>query len=144
MTILDLFSRFTIGWAVSAVNDRHLALKALDMALKRRCPDKGLLHHSDQGSPYASEDYQLLLDVGLSVWWTSSETRIRRTMVSGRSKRHPRRRFSEQCKQQAVRILVKASAGPTCPCRSVIPPSSGETHRSLGRGRRLVSFYEAS
>jgi putative transposase len=32
------------------------------MALKRRCPDLGLLHHSDQGSPYASEDYQTLLD----------------------------------------------------------------------------------
>ena len=30
--------------------------------MKRRCPDKGLLHHSDQGSPYASEDYQLRLD----------------------------------------------------------------------------------
>jgi len=60
--ILDLFSRFVVGWAVSAVNDRHLTLKALDMALKRRCPDKGLLHHSDQGSPYASEDYQFRLD----------------------------------------------------------------------------------
>jgi putative transposase len=56
--ILDLFSRFVVGWAVSAVNDRHLTIKALDMALKRRCPDSGLLHHSDQGSPYASEDYQ--------------------------------------------------------------------------------------
>jgi hypothetical protein len=32
------------------------------MALRRRCPGKGLLHHSDQGSPYASEDYQLRLD----------------------------------------------------------------------------------
>ncbi len=31
------------------------------MALKRRCPDVGLLHHSDQGSPYASEDYQTVL-----------------------------------------------------------------------------------
>ena len=60
--ILDLFSRFAVGWAISAVNDRHLALKALDMALKRRCPDSGLLHHSDQGSPYASEDYQTRLD----------------------------------------------------------------------------------
>jgi putative transposase len=56
--ILDLFSRFVVGWAVSAVNDRYLTIKALDMALKRRCPDSGLLHHSDQGSPYASEDYQ--------------------------------------------------------------------------------------
>ena len=60
--ILDLFSRFVVGWAVSAVNDRHLTLKALGMALKRRCPDAGLLHHSDQGSTYASEDYQRLLD----------------------------------------------------------------------------------
>ena len=60
--ILDLFSRFIVGWAVSAVNDRHLTIKALQMALKRRCPDAGLLHHSDQGGTYASEDYQDVLD----------------------------------------------------------------------------------
>ena len=59
--ILDLFSRYVVGWAVSAVNDRHLAIRALDGALKRRCPTAGLLHHSDQGSPYASEDYQDVL-----------------------------------------------------------------------------------
>ena len=56
--ILDLFSRFVVGWAVSAVNDRHLTLAALTMALNRRCPETGLLHHSDRGSTYASEDYQ--------------------------------------------------------------------------------------
>lgn len=60
--ILDLFSRFAVGWAVSAVNDRHLTIKALEMALKRRGPGLGLLHHSDQGSTYASEDYQDILD----------------------------------------------------------------------------------
>jgi hypothetical protein len=49
--ILDLFSRFIVGWAVSAVNDRHLVLKALDMAIRRRCPGSGLVHHSDRGSP---------------------------------------------------------------------------------------------
>jgi putative transposase len=59
--IVDLFSRFVVGWAVSAVNDRHLTLRALDMALKRRCPGAGLLHHSDQGCTYASEDYQAVL-----------------------------------------------------------------------------------
>ena len=47
-----------VGWSVSAVNDRHLTIKALDMALRRRCPGAGLLHHSDQGCTYASEDYQ--------------------------------------------------------------------------------------
>jgi transposase InsO family protein len=60
--ILDLFSRFIVGWAVSAVNDRHVTIKALEMALKRRCPDIGLLHHSDQGCTYASEDYQDILE----------------------------------------------------------------------------------
>lgn len=52
--IRDVFSRFAVGWAISAVNDRHLTMKALDMALKRRCPDSGLLQHADQGSPYAT------------------------------------------------------------------------------------------
>jgi putative transposase len=60
--ILDLFSRFIVGWAVSAVNDRHLTITALEMALKRRGPAAGLLHHSDQGCTYASEDYQAILD----------------------------------------------------------------------------------
>jgi transposase InsO family protein len=60
--ILDLYSRFIVGWAVSAANDRRLTLKALQMALKRRCPDAGLVHHSDQGCTYASEDYQAVLE----------------------------------------------------------------------------------
>ena len=60
--ILDLFSRFIVGWAVSAVNDRHVTIAALEAALTRRCPEIGLLHHSDQGSTYASEDYQDVLE----------------------------------------------------------------------------------
>lgn len=60
--IVDLYSRYCVGWAVSAVNDRHLTIRALEMAIRRRCPQAGLLHHSDQGSTYASEDYQDILD----------------------------------------------------------------------------------
>ncbi len=60
--IIDLFSRIVVGWALGPVNDRHLTLKALDMALRRRCPSAGLLHHSDQGSTYASEDYRKALE----------------------------------------------------------------------------------
>jgi putative transposase len=59
--ILDLYSRFVVGWAVSVSNDRHLAIRALESAIKRRCPDAGLLHHSDRGAPYTSEDYQRVL-----------------------------------------------------------------------------------
>jgi transposase InsO family protein len=59
--ILDLYSRFVVGWAISAVNDRRLTLQALEMAVQRRCPEPGLLHHSDRGSTYTCEDYQRYL-----------------------------------------------------------------------------------
>ena len=59
--VLDLYSRFLVGWAVSAVNDRRVTLKALAMALERRCPAVGLLHHSDRGCTYTAEDYQAVL-----------------------------------------------------------------------------------
>jgi transposase InsO family protein len=44
--------------AKSAVNDRRLTLKALDVAVQRRWPEPGLLHHSDRGCTYTCEDYQ--------------------------------------------------------------------------------------
>jgi putative transposase len=43
------------------VNDRHLTIAALKRAVLQRCPGVDLLHHSDQGSTYASEDYQEVL-----------------------------------------------------------------------------------
>lgn len=59
--IIDLYSRAVVGWAVSAVNDTRLALAALDEALRRRGPCAGLIHHTDQGSPYTSAEYQRAL-----------------------------------------------------------------------------------
>lgn len=60
--VIDLYSRFVVGWHISAVNDSRLVLAALEAALSRRAPPTGLLHHSDQGSPYASEAYQRTLE----------------------------------------------------------------------------------
>jgi putative transposase len=60
--IVDLYARLVVGWAMSATNDRRLTIAALDQALRRRCPEAGLLHHSDQGSTYASEEYRRLLE----------------------------------------------------------------------------------
>jgi putative transposase len=59
--ILDLYSRYVVGWALSAVNDRHLVIRAMETAIRRRCPAAGLIHHSDQGCTYASEDHRKLL-----------------------------------------------------------------------------------
>jgi transposase InsO family protein len=59
--ILDLYSRKVVGWAVDESLERHLALDALAMALSNRRPARGLLHHSDRGVQYASDDYQKAL-----------------------------------------------------------------------------------
>ena len=59
--IMDLFSRRIVGWAMGDRISRHLAVRALDMAVQRRRPPRGLLHHSDRGSQYASRDYQKAL-----------------------------------------------------------------------------------
>jgi transposase InsO family protein len=59
--ILDLYSRRIVGWAMSDSLERHLVIAALQMAIVRRQPPPGLLHHSDRGSQYASDDYQALL-----------------------------------------------------------------------------------
>lgn len=59
--LIDLFSRRVVGWATSDTNDRALALSALDRAVGSRRPPAGLVHHTDRGSPYASEDYRAAL-----------------------------------------------------------------------------------
>ena len=55
--ILDLFSRAIVAWSTSSNNDTSLALAALQAAVRHRRPPPGLIHHSDRGSPYASDEY---------------------------------------------------------------------------------------
>ena len=59
--VLDLFSRRGVGWAIQSHLRAALALAALHMALGRRVPDAGLLHHSDRDCQYAAEAYQRVL-----------------------------------------------------------------------------------
>jgi transposase InsO family protein len=59
--LLDLFNREVVGWSASERMTRQLAIDALQMAVGRRHPGKGLLHHTDRGSQYASADYQKIL-----------------------------------------------------------------------------------
>jgi transposase InsO family protein len=60
--VIDLYSRRVIGWAMEEHLTRDLALKALWMALDRRQPAPGLIHHSDRGCQYASADYRAELE----------------------------------------------------------------------------------
>lgn len=60
--IMDLFSRRIVGWAISKSLDREVALSALRMAISQRGLCEGLIHHSDRGVQYASDDYVDILN----------------------------------------------------------------------------------
>ena len=59
--LLDLCSRKVVGWAMSERQNRQLATDALVMAIERRQPRPGLVHHTDQGIVYASAAYRDIL-----------------------------------------------------------------------------------
>ncbi len=59
--VLDLRSRRVVGWSMSQSLEKQIVLDALRMALARRQPRPGVVHHSDRGSQYAGEACQKLL-----------------------------------------------------------------------------------
>ena len=61
-SILDLYSRQVVGWAMGEQNDTNLVEKAWRMAVTNRHPPRHLLHHSDRGCQYTSEAYLKLLE----------------------------------------------------------------------------------
>ena len=60
--IMDLFSRKIVGWSMSRWLSRHLAIDALKMAVEMRNPSGRLIHHSDRGCQYTSDDFRDELD----------------------------------------------------------------------------------
>lgn len=60
--MLDLYARKVVGWSMSPRNDQALVLDALIMAIEHRAPEPGLIHHTDRGRLYASDDYRNTLN----------------------------------------------------------------------------------
>jgi putative transposase len=60
--VLDLYSRRVVGWSMQSSMTAQLVMDALLMAILRRGRPEAVLHHSDQGSQYTSEDFQRLLE----------------------------------------------------------------------------------
>ncbi len=56
--VMDLYSRRIVGWSMSRWMDRRLVLDALRMAIDARRPEGPLIHHSDRGSQYTSDDFR--------------------------------------------------------------------------------------
>jgi transposase InsO family protein len=61
-TVLDLFTRKVVGWAMRDHMRQELTIAALAMAIQRRRPGPGLIHHSDRGSQYAAGGYRQVLN----------------------------------------------------------------------------------
>lgn len=61
-SVMDLFSRKIVGWNIGSDMKKELPLAALKQAIMLREPVEGLIHHSDRGSQYCSNDYTSLLD----------------------------------------------------------------------------------
>jgi putative transposase len=59
--VMDLYSRRIVGWSMGSSPKDELTVAALEMALQRRRPKPGLIHHSDRGPHYASDRYQTVL-----------------------------------------------------------------------------------
>ena len=59
--IMDLHSKIIVGWSMASRMTKKLVLEALEMAVGRRHPGLGLIHHTDRGSQYACGDYQRAL-----------------------------------------------------------------------------------
>ncbi len=60
--VMDLYSRRIVGWSMGHWINRHLVIDALNMAIGQRCPEGELIHHSDRGSQYTSDDFRDELD----------------------------------------------------------------------------------
>ncbi|AVM72549.1 Integrase core domain protein [Magnetospirillum gryphiswaldense MSR-1] len=64
--MIDLFSRRVVGWSMNAAMTSQLVVDALMMAVWRRGRPDAVLHHSDRGSQYTSDQFQrLLADQGI-------------------------------------------------------------------------------
>ena len=60
--VMDLYSRRIVGWSMSRWISRHLVIDALNMAIAQRLPNGTLIHHSDRGSQYTSDDFRRELE----------------------------------------------------------------------------------
>jgi len=94
--VVDLFSRRVVGWAMKAEMTAQLVTDALIMAIWRRGKPDSLLHHSDQGSQYTSEQFQrLMADHGITcsmsrlgnVWDNAAMESFFSSLKTGRTAR---------------------------------------------------------
>ena len=145
--ILDAFSRHEIGWALVWRLEDTLTLGALRMAIGRRRPTPGLVHHSDCGVQYASRDYtNLLREHGIQI----SMSRRGNPYDNARCESFLKTLKYEEVYRQEYRDLAEARASIEHfleEVRAFSPAVSGRASTSeanrFGSSRGRAEFFEA-
>ena len=100
--ILDAYSRRVIGWALDRTMEDSLTLTALRMALSHRVVEPGLVHHSDRGTQYASNDYTDLLKAnGIAISMSRKGNPWAKAYASHCTSCEPRTTFSGKSRRLA-------------------------------------------
>jgi transposase InsO family protein len=119
--ILDRFTRKTVGWAKREHMHAELTMAALTMAIQRRRPRAGLIHHADRGSQYAAGDYRKILQAAAITPSMSRKPNCRDNApmesVFGTLKTEPghQREYPDRDAARPVRVhrsLLQSSADP--------------------------------
>ena len=113
--VLDLHTRRIVGWAMSDRADQALASDALDMALARRKPQKGVIHHSDQGVQYTCKAYQQQLhNAGLIASMSRKGMPYDNAMMEASSARSNRSSRTMSASSIATRRVARCSTISRC------------------------------
>jgi len=80
--VIDRYSRKAIGWALDRSLTARVAVRALEQAIDQRQPPPGVVHHSDQGTQYASAEYAAVLKAGKLVPSMSRPANYHRTATA--------------------------------------------------------------
>jgi putative transposase len=152
--VLDAHSRRVVGWAIDRNLDSPLTLRALRMALTKRKPELGMIHHSDRGVQYACDDYVAMLkqhDIQISMSRVGNPydnakaesflKTLKKEEVNGRSYqdlRHLRRSFAEFLENVYNRQRLHSALGYHSPVEFEEELTSTRTSTGLCGGMELT------
>ena len=100
--VVDVYSRKIIGWALAWQKTEDLTKAALKMALERRKPKPGWIHHSDRGAQYASGYYVALVKAGCGKMSMSAKGKPYENSIMARYIRTIKREEVKLCEYQSI------------------------------------------
>jgi transposase InsO family protein len=130
--VLDCFSRRVVGWAMAEHMRAEFVVEALEVAVVRRQPDAGVVHHSDQGSQYVSHVFgqrcrQAGIDISMGAKGSALDNAVCESFFGSLKKELIRQRCWPGGASRGVRSSSGSRPGTT---RAGCTRRSGTSHRT--------------